>query len=196
MNFLAHLYLAGNNKYSIIGNFIADHVKGNTIDLYNEEIRKGIRFHRSVDEFTDSNETVRHTLVGLRPFFHKYAGVVLDMYYDHFLANSWSRYSTEQLEDFTARMYEVLRSSYDILPQRSRYMLPYMMNDDWLLNYKHFEGLHMALSGISRRTTFASGLEDAVDHLKGNYHVYEKSFEEFFPQLLEFADKAGKQGQF
>ncbi|HLO90626.1 MAG TPA: acyl carrier protein phosphodiesterase [Lentimicrobium sp.] len=187
MNFLAHLLLAGNNRYSIIGNFIADHVKGSAIDLYNEQIRKGIRFHRSVDEFTDSNDIVKEAVLSLRPQFHKYAGVVVDMYYDHFLAKDWVKYSTEPLEDFTARIFDVLRSSYDILPQRSRYMLPYMIADNWLLNYRNFEGLNQALTGISKRTTFESGLENAVDHLKAHYEIYQVSFIEFFPQLRSFA---------
>lgn len=186
MNFLAHLLLAGNNKYSIIGNFIADHVKGSTIDLYNEEIKAGIRFHRMIDEFTDAHEVVKEAVVTLRPDFHKYAGVVVDMYYDHFLAKDWKKYNNnEPLEEFTARVFEVLHSSYDILPQRSRYILPYMMADNWLLNYRNFDGLHQALTGISKRTTFESGLENAVEYLKNHYHLYQQSFNEFFPQLLE-----------
>lgn len=187
MNFLAHLLLAGNNKYSIIGNFIADHVKGSSIELYNEQIRDGIRFHRKIDVFTDSNQVVKDTILTLRPNFRKYAGVVLDMYYDHFLGKDWGRYSTETLNEFTARIFEVLRSSYDILPQRSRYILPYMMAENWLLNYRNFEGLHQALTGISKRTTFGSGLENAVEHLKNHYDVYQVSFNEFFPQLRAFA---------
>lgn len=189
MNFLAHLFLAGNNKYSIIGNFIADHVKGSSIDLYNEEIKQGIRFHRKIDQYTDSHEVVRRTIPTLRPNFHKYAGVVLDMYYDHFLGNNWERYSNESLEEFTGRIYEILRSSYDILPQRSRFMLPFMMAENWLLNYRNFEGLHQALAGISRRTTFGSGLENAVDHLKNHYELYQVSFNDFFPQLQAFAEE-------
>lgn len=185
MNFLAHLYLAGNNKYSIIGNFIADHVKGSSIDLYNPEIRQGIRFHRQVDEFTDAHPVVKETVLNLRPHFHKYAGVVVDMYYDHFLAKDWRKYSDVPIEEFTARIYDVLKSAYDILPARSKYMLPYMMADNWLMNYRNLEGLNQALTGISRRTTFPSGLETAVDYLKGHYDEHQESFDSYFPQLVE-----------
>ncbi len=187
MNFLAHLYLAGDNPESIIGNFIADHVKGSAIDTYSQGIIKGIRFHRSVDEFTDNNDIVNEAVVRLRPDFRKYAGVVLDMYYDHFLANAWDEYSNEELIDFTRRMYRVIKSSHHLLPARSKYILPYMMADNWLVNYKYFDGLHKALSGISRRTKFESNLESAVENLKGDYDYYKESFNQFFPQLIEFS---------
>ncbi len=187
MNFLAHLFLAGDDPENIIGNFIADHVKGSAIDTYSQGIIKGIRFHRAVDEFTDNNDIVHEAVVRLRPAFKKYAGVVVDMYYDHFLANAWDDYSNEELIDFTRRMFEVIKSSHHLLPARSKYILPYMMADNWLLNYKYFEGLHRALSGISRRTKFESNLENAVENLKGDYEYYKRSFNQFFPQLIEFS---------
>lgn len=187
MNFLAHLYLAGNDTDSIIGNFIADHVKGKNINLYSPGIRQGIRFHRLIDEFTDKNHIVKYTLLNLHPEFHKYAGVVLDMYYDHFLANQWSKWSQESLEDFSVRMYSILLGSIELLPQRSQYLLPFMMEGNWLLNYKNFEGLHNALSGMSQRTKFVSNLNNAVDHLKKNYNFYSNSFNEFFPEIYKFS---------
>jgi acyl carrier protein phosphodiesterase len=187
MNFLAHLYLAGDKPESIIGNFIADHVKGNAIDTYSEGIQKGIRFHRSIDEFTDNNDIVHEAVIRLRPEFRKYAGVVLDMYYDHFLANAWSEFSNEKLIDFTHRMFEVVKSAHFLLPARSKYILPYMMTDNWLVNYKNFDGLHRALEGISRRTKFESNLENAVEFLKKDYEYYRLSFNQFFPQVIEFS---------
>lgn len=187
MNFLAHLFLAGDDPESIIGNFIADHVKGSAIDSYSQGIIKGIRFHRAVDEFTDNNQIVHEAVVRLRPAFRKYAGVVLDMYYDHFLANSWEEYSNEELIDFTRRMFEVIKSSHQLLPARSKHILPFMMADNWLMNYKNFDGLHKALSGISMRTKFESNLETAVENLKNDYEFYKKSFNQFFPQLIEFS---------
>ncbi len=186
MNFLAHLYLSANDPESIIGNFIADHVKGKIINLYSPGIRGGILFHRAIDQYTDNHSIVKYTVLNLRPHFHKYAGVVLDMYYDHFLAKQWSRFSAEPIEDFTASAFAIIKNSIDILPERSRYILPYMMSQNWLINYRYFEGLHDALSGISQRTKFKSNLTNAVEHLKNNYQFYTNSFEEFFPQLIEY----------
>lgn len=187
MNFLAHLYLAGNKPECIIGNFIADHVKGHSIELYSEGIKQGIRFHRSVDHFTDINPVVVETVKLLRPHFRKYSGVVLDMYYDHFLAANWSTWSSESLDSFTARMFKTLNASFAQLPPRSQYILPVMVQGNWLLNYRNFEGLHSALSGISQRTSFYSNLEYAVEHLKLHYNTYQESFQSFFPELIEFS---------
>ena len=187
MNFLAHLYLADNDDDSIIGNFIADHVKGNSINLFGDTIKRGIRFHRMIDEYTDRNDIVMETVVNLRPHYRKYAGVVLDMYYDHFLGTQWARYSNEPLPDFTHRIYSVLTSHMSILPKRSQYILPYMIEGNWLLNYRHFDGLHRALSGIASRTKFNPGLESSVEHLKDNYEFYRSSFNEFFPQLIKYS---------
>lgn len=187
MNFLAHLYLSDDNSDSIVGNFIADHVKGNRIELYSDEIKSAIRFHRTIDQFTDSHAVVQETLKHLRPEFRKYSGVVLDMYYDHFLAANWNKWSSESLTDFTRRMFRTLNSRFSILPQRSQYILPYMIAENWLLNYKNFDGLNRALSGISSRTKFYSNLENATNHLKGNYTTYEDSFNQFFPDLIAFS---------
>ncbi len=188
MNFLAHLYLSPDEPECIIGNFIADHVKGKIIDLYSPRVKKGILFHRAIDTFTDSNAIVKYTILNLRPQFHKYAGVLLDMYYDHFLAKNWKRFSTEPIEDFTGRVLDIIKTSSDILPARSRYILPYMMQDNWLVNYRYFNGLHDSLSGIAHRTKFSSNLTQGVSHLKSNYDFYANSFEEFFPQLVGYAD--------
>lgn len=189
MNYLAHLYLSGNDKESIIGNFIADHVKGIKIDSYSHGVKTGILYHRSIDEFTDNNEIVRETLINLRPHFRKYSGVVLDMYYDHFLGVEWLEYSDTPLDEYTLAMYAVLKEAYNELPPRSQYILPYMMSENWLLNYRTFEGLHNSFSGIASRTKFYSNLESATEHLKSEYYFYKKSFDNFFPQLVDFSRK-------
>lgn len=193
MNFLAHLYLSEDNIDSIVGNFIADHVKGSSIDNYSNEIKSAIRFHRSIDQYTDNHAVVQETLVHLRPEFRKYSGVVLDMYYDHFLAANWNNWSDEKLDDFTRRMFKTLNSRISSLPQRSQYILPYMIAENWLLNYRNFEGLNRALSGISSRTKFYSNLENATKHLKKNYQVYENSFNQFFPDLIRFSKSGALQ---
>lgn len=186
MNFLAHLYLSENKTESIVGNFIADHVKGNTIDLYNDDIKSGIRFHRSVDSFTDHNTTTHEAIIHLRPYYRKYAGVVLDMYYDHFLASGWDQWSSEPLTDFSIRMFDVLKSSGHLMPLRSQRLLAYLAENDMLVKYKDLDGLKLALTGISKRTTFISNIETAAEHLNDHYSYYSDSFNHFFPQLVEY----------
>ncbi|KAF0199053.1 MAG: hypothetical protein FD166_678 [Bacteroidetes bacterium] len=184
MNFLAHLYLSGENREVIIGNFIADHVKGNKIMTYSPGVRAGILLHRAIDQFTDNHPVVKLAVERLRPDFRKYAGVVVDMYFDHFLSNGWNSWSEEPLRSFTERMYSIIIASTGILPPRTMHMIPYMMNHDWLGNYGNFEGLNRALTGMARRTPFYSNMETAAERLKQDYDFFEESFDVFFPQLI------------
>ena len=108
MNFLAHLYLSGNNENTIIGNFIANHVKGNGINKYEPGIRNGIILHREIDWFTDSHPQFLISKKRLTPTYRKYAGVIIDMYYDHFLSAYWDVYSEEPIISFTKRMYRTM----------------------------------------------------------------------------------------
>ncbi|PKO97610.1 MAG: DUF479 domain-containing protein [Bacteroidetes bacterium HGW-Bacteroidetes-9] len=187
MNFLAHLYLSGDNNDIIIGNFIADHVKGSKTEKYNSGIRSGIILHRSIDYYTDNHQIVKEAVERIRPQFRKYAGVVVDMYFDHFLSKGWNRWSKEPLSDFTSRMYGIITSAGEILPPRTRQMIPYMIDYNWLENYGNFEGLDRALKGMARRTPFLSNMESAVEILKNDYAYYEQSFDNFFPDLIGHA---------
>ena len=108
MNFLAHLYLSGNNKEVILGNFIADAVKGKELNRYKEQVQVGIRLHRAIDTYTDKHPVVEKSKERLRGKYHKYAGVIVDMFYDHFLAANWNEYSNEPLNKFTSNAYRIL----------------------------------------------------------------------------------------
>ncbi len=189
MNFLAHLYLSGDNREVILGNFIADHVKGNKVMTYSPGIRGGIALHRSIDDFTDHHPVVKECVERIRPDFRKYAGVVVDMYFDHFLSNDWNSWSNEPLKSFTSRMYDIIIESSRILPPRTLHMIPYMQNHDWLGNYGNFEGLNRALTGMARRTPFYSNMETAADKLREEYGYYESCFSLFFPELIVHSNK-------
>lgn len=186
MNFLAHLYLSGDDDEISVGNFIADHVKGSAFSAYSQGIQRGIRFHRAIDHFTDSNAHIREAIERLRPGYKKYAGVVMDMYSDHFLAANWSVWSEVRLEDFATSRYALLMNHYEILPSRTQYMLQYMIKDDWLSAYAKIEGIGMALRGMSRRTSFISNMEKAVNDLRSDYDYYRNQFEMFFPEMITF----------
>ena len=187
MNFLAHLYLSGDDHEIMVGNFIADHVKGNAIHGFNDKIQMGIRFHREIDQFTDSNPYIKEAVVRLRPEYRKYAGVVMDMFCDHFLAANWKDWSQTDLKAFAANSYAVLMDHHDLLPERTRIMLPYMMRYDLLSNYARDEGIGFAFNGMSQRTTFVSNLEKAVVTLRADYDYYHQQFNRFFPQMISFA---------
>lgn len=193
MNFLAHLYLSGNHPDLMVGNFIADHVKGNQIELFSNGVKDGIILHRGIDSFTDGHEIVRKSVMRLRPGFSKYAGVVVDMFYDHFLAVNWHDYSIVTLEVFTAECYTVLQNYPGALPERTKRMLYFMTRDNWLLAYARTDGIQAALAGMASRTSFYSGMENAVEALLEDYDDYLSEFRWFFPDLVNHASLLRKE---
>lgn len=186
MNYLAHLFLAGTDPEMILGNFIADHVKGSDVLKYSSTTRLGIEMHRSIDTFTDQHPVVKQSIARLRADFRKYAGVVVDMYYDHYLSSQWDDYSGTDLLSFTKVRYDILNTFRPILPTRSARLLFYMEKQNWLLSYGSFDGMQQAFNGMSYRTTFKSNMEQAVGNLKAGYPEFRQEFREFFPDLQFF----------
>ena len=188
MNYLAHLFLAGTDPEMILGNFIADHVKGSDVLKYPENVRKGISMHRAIDTFTDQHSVVKQSIARLRADFRKYAGVIVDMYYDHFLSANWDEYSPIDLSTFTKIRYDILDTFQSILPARSARLLYYMEKQNWLLSYGRLEGMQQAFNGMSRRTTFESRMELAVVNLKAGYPEFRHEFRQFFPELQSYVN--------
>jgi acyl carrier protein phosphodiesterase len=189
MNFLAHIYLSGNNEKLMVGNFIADFVKGRAaLEKFESEIVKGIDLHRGIDEFTDTHPIVLKSKVRLRPKYRHYSGVIVDVFYDHFLSKFWSNYHSEPLHDFAERIYATIEKYSAILPLDVSRMLPYMIRGNWLVNYSKPEGIQRALTGMSRRTPYESKMDEAVHDLLDHYEDFKNEFEEFFPELKLYVD--------
>ncbi len=189
MNYLAHLYLSGNDSDLKVGNFIADHVKGKAFFKYPEGIRRGIVLHRKIDDYTDKHPMVRQGTQRLRAGHGKYAGVVIDMFYDHFLAANWNDYSEAELQDFTSNAYVLLMRHFFRLPFKTRILLPFILKNDWLASYRDLNFLSRAFRGLSYRTPYESNLKNAVHDLSQNYHLFEAEFKTFFPDMIEFVEK-------
>ena len=190
MNFLAHLYLSGEDQNVMVGNFIGDFVKGrNALEIYDKKIVEGIELHRSIDEFTDSHPVVTESKNRLRPKYRHYSGVIVDIFYDHFLARNWTMYHGELLPDFADRAYGIIQSFDAILPKEVKFMMPYMVKGNWLVNYSKLDGINRALSGMSRRTPFESKMEEATSDLEKNYESFKSEFDEFFPNLKSHSEK-------
>ncbi|MFC5270238.1 ACP phosphodiesterase [Adhaeribacter terreus] len=187
MNYLAHIFLSGPDTELMIGNFIADAVRGKQILQFSEGIQRGIVLHREIDAYTDMNNVVAETKNRLRPEFGKYAPVIADIYYDHFLAANFKAFSKQPLRTFTEEKYSVLQQNWQILPERVKQFLPHMMQHNWLLSYAELHGINQALTGLSRRTTFVSGMENAAQELKKHYELYDQEFRLFFPELIAFS---------
>jgi acyl carrier protein phosphodiesterase len=184
MNFLAHAYLSGDDPKIMTGNFIADFVKGRqALKSFSPEITRGIELHRLIDEFTDTHEVVSQSKNRLRPKYRHYSAVIVDVFYDHFLAKNWKQYHAQPLADFAAHVYKTIDEHHAILPEGVTYMLPYMKRGNWLVNYSRLEGIERALTGMAGRTPYLSKMEEAVDDLKKDYSDFEREFETFFPSL-------------
>lgn len=188
MNFLAHLLLSGDHEQIMVGNFIGDFVKGSNLEEYHPDIQKGIRMHRSIDNYTDNHPVVLQSKIRLREKFRHYAPVIVDVFYDHFIAKDWSNYSKENLLDFTTGFYEMMRKYVNIIPKGVTNMLHYMESGNWLYHYQYIEGIDQALTGMSRRTKFESKMEEAADVLKSEYEGFKDEFERFFPDLQKHVD--------
>jgi acyl carrier protein phosphodiesterase len=188
MNFLAHIYLSGEDEGITIGNFIADGIKGKKYMKYPAKIQKGILLHRSIDSYTDHHPTVRLSTARLHKNYGHYSGVIVDILYDHYLAKNWTNYHSTPLEKYIEDFYELLRSSYEILPSRIKKMMPYMISDNWLLSYATVPGISKILSQMNVRTRGVSKMNFAVLELEEYYSEFEDEFTSFFADLITHAE--------
>ena len=183
MNFLAHIYLSGDNDLIKIGNFMADGIRGKQFEHFPEDVQKGIILHRFIDTYTDSHDIFRQSTKRLHEKYHHYAGVVVDIIYDHFLAKNWTKYSDEKLEDFINRFYNSLHQNYDILTEKTQGLMPYMIERNWLLSYRTVEGIHQILTQMDRRSKNISKMQFASEELKEFYAEFEQEFTTFFEEI-------------
>ena len=153
---------------------------------YSDNVRKGISMHRAIDTFTDNHPVVKKSISRLRTDFRKYSGVIVDMYYDHYLSAQWNEYSRLDIHSFTKSRYDILNSFQDSLPARSARLLFYMEKQNWLESYGNFEGMQQAFNGMSYRASFESKMELAVVNLRAGYQEFREEFMEFFPELQFF----------
>lgn len=189
MNFLAHLYLSKSNTEIMIGNFIADSIRGNHFTHYSKDIQKGIRLHREIDTFTDAHEIVRKSKRRLDKRYGLYAGIIIDIFYDHFLAKNWDDYSAIPLDVYVDSVYNLLNSKFDNLPEKTQHLLPFMIEYNWLYNYQFMEGMQRVLNGMNRRTKNKSQMHLATQDLQEHYQEFESDFKAFFQDLEEFSTK-------
>lgn len=185
MNFLAHIYLSGDNDLIKIGNFMADGVRGNKYLHYPEEVQNGIILHRAIDTFTDAHPVFRKSKHRLHEKYGHYSGVIMDILYDHFLAKNWTLYSNEPLEDYVARFYKSLEDNYEILNKKTRNLMPYMFENNWLVSYATIAGIEMILFQMDYRTKHRVHMQEAIVELQEFYTEFEEEFTLFFKELKE-----------
>ena len=192
MNYLAHVYLSGDDDEIKVGNFIGDYVKGKTYTQYPELVQKGILIHRNIDTFTDSHPIVHRSKSHLSLKYHKYAGIIIDIFYDHFLANEWKNFSKEPLKVFVYGFYETLISHFALLPKRVKQFLPIFILNNWLESYLTTKGIGIVLHRMSKRTSLPDYSKFAITELEQNYDQYRADFYEYFPLLIDYIEHKHK----
>ena len=187
MNFLAHLYLSDGSDEGLLGALMGDFVKGPLAGAYAPGILRGIALHRRIDAFTDAHPVVlrsKHRVSGPR---RRYAGIMVDMFYDHFLARDWADFSSEPLDGFSRRAYRLLEDHAAVLPERLRSIAPAMARTDWLGSYARVESIHTALDRMARRLTRENALPGSAGELEQRYPEFEEDFRAFLPEVRHYA---------
>lgn len=193
MNFLAHIYLSGDNDLLKIGNFMADSIRGHHYLDYTNDIRKGILLHRYIDTFTDAHPIYRKSKHRLHEKYGHYSGVIMDIVYDHFLAKNWSIYSDVTLDVYAEEFYQLLQENHSLLTEKTQKMIPYMLARNWLVSYASLEGLEMILFQMNHRTKHQVNMHEAIVEVKQFYTEFEEEFTLFFEELQNYCKEKLKE---
>jgi acyl carrier protein phosphodiesterase len=176
----------------MLGSILGDFVKGSRKDRFPLEIKKGIVLHRKIDSYTDTHPMTQASRRLYRSPWRRFAGIIVDLCYDHFLYRHWSKFTDASLTAFILNAYEILKTHQAILPERLQAMIPFMIRDDWLGSYRDLNGVEQALKRLSRRVTNGNRLVCAIDDIKVHYRELEANFLTFFPDLIRFVNDIKK----
>lgn len=184
MNYLAHLFLAGEKEDSIVGNYLGDFVKGN-IAAHNlpDNIKQGIRMHRKVDALADQKifSLLNENKISFSQ--RRYAGITFDLACDHFLAKHWQAFSQEQHHDFAEQRLDILKSNQQLFNHKARFVLERMENYQWLTNYQHLDFMEDVFYGIHKRFPKDNNINEAFMDLDRNYKLLEEICMDFIAEL-------------
>ena len=187
MNYLAHIFLSGIDYQLQVGNFIGDFVKGNHYHKYPVRIKNGILLHREIDSFTDTHPVVRETVALLRPSFGRYSAIIVDMYFDYFLAMDFHIYSpNKSLKRFSLLFYFAVLIRYRHLPQRVKGFIFHFVLANRLTAYSSPQGLKESLEIMARHKITALEPDKIMIFLNENHDELQTKFHKFFPDLIEY----------
>lgn len=189
MNYLAHSFLSFDNPELKIGNFIADSIQGNKFEGLTEGIIKGIHLHRKIDSFTDSHPIYLTSKHRFSKDFDKYSGVLMDMFYDHYLAKNFNLYSTISLQKYSIDFYKLLEENNHYLPESAKRFYGYMTDNNALYNYSSIKGMETILTHLSHRIRHRYQLNEAIPLLLKHNVEIEEEFFVFFDDLIRFCKK-------
>ncbi len=188
MNLLAHAWLSFYQPDILAGNMISDYVKGKKKFNYSAGVQRGIALHRAIDDFTDTHAVTAIAKEYFKPAYRLYAGAFTDVVYDHFLAADPAEFKdAESLKDFAHVTYNTLEQYNSILPEKFARMLPYMVSQNWLYNYRFRDGMQRSFDGLVRRAAYINDSTAAYEVFETNYDELQQCYRQFFPELKSFA---------
>lgn len=192
MNWLAHLYLSEPNAEYRIGNLLPDMLPIGALSDFPPEVQRGIAQHRKIDTFTDAHPIVRARIKQMPPEFRRFGGVLVDIFFDHFLARDWHLYSDQTLADFSHELYTSFDALAVTLPTKVVRTLGYMRRDDRLCSYATISGIAITLKHVDARLLRSVQLSRAIVVLEHEYEGLERDFRAFFPELQRYVGREGK----
>ena len=187
MNFLAHVFLARQDDEAMLGALLGDFVGSADLHRYSATMQREILLHRKIDSYTDRHPEV----VAARALFpegrRRYAGIALDVYFDHLLARAWSAHSDVALDVLTRRLYATLQAHHALLPERLQQIAPHMAAHDWLGSYRQRDSIDRALSRIATRLSRnGDKLVACLPLLREHEAEIDARFDAFFPELQDY----------
>jgi acyl carrier protein phosphodiesterase len=191
LNFLAHLYLCDGAPQSLIGSIMPDLIRGKLPPELPPPVLAAAHQHRKIDAFTDTHPIVARSKHRFAATQGRYSGILVDVFYDHFLASDWPRWSTEPLDAFIQRVHAAFRTHQHLMPDTMRYPINRMIEQDWLASYATIEGIELALTRLSARLSQRFErevhLETAIPDLRHHDAALRDDFNAFFPHLKRYA---------
>jgi acyl carrier protein phosphodiesterase len=185
MNWLAHLFLSEPTPAFRVGNLLPDLLPASDLTRLPPEFQRGIRRHLQIDAFTDSHPIVRRSILLVGPAYRRFGGILIDMFYDHFLACDWRRYSEATIEDFSSTIYSSFDSLGQDLPLNASNRLQQIKEADLLCSYREIDGIRRALERIGDRLRRPVSLGESIAQLELHYDALHADFTEFFPKLRD-----------
>jgi acyl carrier protein phosphodiesterase len=189
MNYLAHIFLARHSGAAMVGGIMGDFVKADVTGRYPADIAREIQLHRYIDSYTDSHPAVKASAQLFPEGRRRYAGILLDVFYDHLLSVQWQRWCDEPRQAMLDRFYAALSDHEALLPDRLRDMAPHMARENWLNSYDDFASVEKAVGRISLRLSRnGSVMREGIADLRLHYDAIAAGFDAFFPELVRFAE--------
>lgn len=186
MNYLAHIFLSGSDKKMQLGNFFADAVKGNSYKNYPQAISDGILLHRAIDTYTDSHPVVRETIQALRPYFGRYSGVLLDIYFDYLLASHFNEFSDIPLKQYAKGFYFTLIRNRHFLPNRFKRFMWHFILTNRLSKYATIDGIKESLEIMEKVHRISLSVPAAIEYLREHEEELFAVFQPFFRELQSY----------